>query len=70
MISNIDLNDWEQGDVTPLYNLERDTHFQILGSSTVFHFLGLDGMYSRCVSPAGDMVHLAAWTEVVPLTPR
>lgn len=34
--------------------------------SDVLYFKNIDGMYSYCVTEKGDVVHLAAWTEVEP----
>jgi hypothetical protein len=32
----------------------------------VFKFMGVDGMYSKCIDSNGTMHHFAAWTKVVP----
>ena len=34
----------------------------MLGDVLIFHHI--DGMYSLCKNIAGEIVHLAAWTEV------
>jgi hypothetical protein len=67
MISEIDLNDWEDGDVTPLYNLDSNSYFKMPVTGTLFYFDHLDGMYSVCSTLTGDLVHVAGWTEVIPL---
>jgi len=36
----------------------------------IVFFSHLDGMYSVCENANGSIVHLAAWTEVEPLSPR
>ena len=35
-----------------------------LAKGDVIHFDHVDGMYSYCTLPNGELVHLAAWTEV------
>ena len=35
-----------------------------LSKGDVIHFDHVDGMYSYCTLPNGELVHLAAWTEV------
>ena len=63
-----------------LYDVPRNSYVQILEPTTVppggivprqaeiFIFSKIDGMYSLCVNVAGDIVHLAAWTDVVVVT--
>jgi hypothetical protein len=63
--------------MTELYNLERGTWFKIvdknvkvpvahqeLNAEETFKFDHIDGMYSYCTDKDGNVVHLAAWTEV------
>jgi hypothetical protein len=56
-----------------LYEVPRDTRVRLLGGTrhpyrpdpgveVMFHHI--DGMYSYCVTDAGEVVHPAAWTEV------
>jgi hypothetical protein len=60
-----------------LYNLDRGTWFKIVDSKVkvpvahqepdnnkIFKFHHIDGMYSYCTDKDGNVVHLAAWTEV------
>ena len=52
-----------------LYNLPAGAKFKIidgevLHSTAIYKFFNVDGMYSYCHNPDGDVVHLAAWTEV------
>ena len=75
MISEVDINDMKA-----LYDLDKGTHFKLAPTDVVsvppasneFHltgvykFLGLDGMYSRCLDEAGNLHHFAAWTNVIP----
>jgi hypothetical protein len=34
----------------------------------IIYFDHIDGMYSYCKNRYGEIVHMAAWTEVTPLT--
>jgi hypothetical protein len=75
MISEVDI-----ADMKALYELDRGTMFKLAPQAVVsvpvdsnefttdgvFEFMGIDGMYSRCVDSNGTMVHFAAWTEVIP----
>jgi hypothetical protein len=45
-----------------LYNVPRETWI-LVGSERIF-FDHIDGMYSYCLTVAGKVCHLAAWTEV------
>jgi hypothetical protein len=60
-----------------LYNVPRNSLIRVIGKEVitpptnkvtsgadVFRFSHIDGMYSYCVDEHGDVVHLAAWTEV------
>jgi hypothetical protein len=59
-----------------LYNVPRQTHVRIVGedkvppcakqvvTGEVVFFDHIDGMYSFCRDKDGEIVHLAAWTEV------
>ncbi|MFM2134475.1 MAG: hypothetical protein RLZZ452_1362 [Pseudomonadota bacterium] len=50
-----------------LYDVPRDTRIAVkLDDGTVekLNFSHIDGMYSYCTDDAGNVVHLAAWTEV------
>lgn len=64
-----------------LYNLPRHSYFTIcpdeevrvppdappMTAGPVYYFDHIDGMYSFCRDPKGNIVHLAAWTEVEPV---
>lgn len=60
-----------------LYNVPNRTWVKILGEPTippaapipdeVVFFDHIDGMYSYCKNQDGEVVYLAAWTEVEPL---
>ena len=45
-----------------LYELKRNTKFILDGETYMFDHI--DGMYSCCLGDKGNVVHIAAWTEV------
>lgn len=50
-----------------LYDVPRNTRIVVKdsdGNPYPLAFHHLDGMYSYCKDDAGNVVHLAAWTEV------
>ena len=47
-----------------LYNVPRNTLVRIIYSGEEVMFHHIDGMYSYCKNLHGEVVHLAAWTEV------
>jgi hypothetical protein len=65
MISEIDLRDWEHLEETKLYNVKRNTYIKAFDE--YFFFDHLDGMYSYCKDMQNNVVHLAAFTPVIPL---
>lgn len=46
-----------------LYDVPQNTDI-ILPDGTELRFHHIDGMYSYCTDVEGNVVHLAAWTEV------
>lgn len=46
-----------------LYDVPRHSRI-IIEDGTELTFDHIDGMYSVCYTDSGDVVHLAAWTEV------
>lgn len=46
-----------------LYEVPRNTKVR-LSNGQVFLFHHVDGMYSYCTDDDGNVVHLAAWTDV------
>jgi hypothetical protein len=46
-----------------LYDVPRNSRIAIEDGSE-FNFHHIDGMYSFCTDDSGNVVHLAAWTEV------
>jgi hypothetical protein len=75
MISEVDITDMKE-----LYEMEYGKHFKLapqddvrvppdsndITADDVYIFMGIDGMYSKCVGSNGVMHHFAAWTKVVP----
>lgn len=55
---------------TKLYNVPRSTWIVLSEDAKVtdmIYFDHIDGMYSYCLCPNGDLVHISANTEVYPL---
>ncbi len=46
-----------------LYEVPRNTDIELL-DGTQLRFERLDGAYSVCRDESGEVIHLAAWTEV------
>jgi hypothetical protein len=63
-----------------LYNVPRNTYVRVneetgappgalpCDQGTVVHFCHIDGMYSYCKDLNGNVIHLAAWTDVEPIS--
>jgi hypothetical protein len=47
-----------------LYKVPRHTLIKISGTDVVVKFHHIDGMYSYCTTPDGQVTHLVASTEV------
>ncbi len=59
-----------------LYNVPRNSRIKVIVEDKVppgapqitegeeLNFRSIDGMYSYCTRDSGEVVHLAAWTEV------
>ena len=75
MISEVDITDMKA-----LYDMEYGKHFKLAPADVVsvppdseeftmgdvYKFMGIDGMYSKCVDSDGITHHFAAWTKVIP----
>jgi len=50
-----------------LYELEKGDTFRLAedDDSPIFTFEKVDGMYSRCFTVSGDLIHLAAYAPVI-----
>jgi len=46
-----------------LYDVPRNSRIKIIEGEEL-NFRSVDGMYSYCTRDNGEVVHLAAWTEV------
>ena len=68
MISEIDIQDYDQLPVRELYKARPRSYVMVPSwDNEVIFFDHIDGMYSYCLSMTNEVVHLAAWAEVVPL---
>lgn len=51
-----------------LYDVPRNSRIRLLGdtlsSDMELNFHHIDGMYSYCTDDDGNVMHLAAWTEI------
>ena len=65
MISEIDLRDYEQLPLRELYKCKPRSYVMV--DDAVIFFDHIDGMYSYCKDMLGNVIHLTAWLEVIPL---
>jgi hypothetical protein len=70
MISEVDINDFEQLPVELLYKLPNNSYIKMPATDYVLHFDHIDGMYSYCTNMFGDVCHIAAFTPVIPLVKK
>ena len=70
MLSEVDIRDFDKQPVTPLYSVKPKSYIQMPNTGHVFYFDHIDGMYSYCLDMFGDTIHLAAWTDVIPLVKK
>lgn len=68
MINEHDINDWERGEVAPLYAVKNKSYIEFLGVK--YWYDHLDGMYSYCVDANNAVVHLSASAMVTPLSKK
>ena len=47
-----------------LYEVPRNSRIKLIDNGEQYNFRSIDSMYSYCTTDKGDIVHLAAWTEV------
>lgn len=71
MLSEIDIADYEQLPIRELYKARPRSYVMVpsMNNETIFYD-HIDGMYSFCLSMANEVIHLAAWTEVIPLVKK
>ena len=72
MISEIDIQDYEQLPVRELYKCKPRSYIKLpwmdgTGIDDVLFFDHIDGMYSYCLNMKNEVIHLQAWAEVIPL---
>ena len=70
MISEIDIQDYEQLPVRELYKVKPRSYVKLPwleGLDDVLFFDHIDGMYSFCLDMNNNVVHIQAWAEVIPL---
>ncbi len=52
-----------------LYEVPRGSKIRVIGDAAakeiILNFSHIDGMYSYCTTKTGEVVHLAAWSEVI-----
>lgn len=71
MISEIDIQDYEQLPIRELYKARPRSYVMVPAwDNEVLFFDHIDGMYSYCLSMANEVVHIQAWAEVIPLVKK
>lgn len=65
MLNEHDLADYQQLPIQKLHDCKPKSYIKV-GEHVLF-FSHLDGMYSFCTTLANEVVHIAAWAEVIPL---
>lgn len=65
MISEIDIKDWDKLPPRELYKCKPRSYVMV--DDEVIYFDHIDGMYSYCKDMLGNVIHLTAWMQVVPL---
>lgn len=71
MISEIDIQDYEQLSIRELYKARPRSYVMVPAwDNEVLFFDHIDGMYSYCLSMANEVVHIQAWAEVIPLVKK
>lgn len=68
MLNEHDLSDYEQLPIRELYKARPRSYVMVPAwDNEVIFFDHIDGMYSYCLSMTNEVLHLAAWAEVIPL---
>lgn len=75
MISEIDIQDYNQLPIRELYKVRPRSYIKLpwqdgTGVDEVIFFDHIDGAYSYCVSMTNEVIHLSASAQVVPLTKK
>lgn len=65
MISDVDIKDWEWGELKELYQVPNKTYVKLEDvPNEVLFFDHIDGMYSYCKDLADNVVHLFVGAKV------
>lgn len=68
MLNEHDLSDYEQLPIRELYKARPRSYVMVPAwDNEVIFFDHIDGAYSYCLNLTNEVVHLAAWAEVIPL---
>jgi len=70
MLTEIDINDYEQLPIELLYKVPNNSFIKMPATDYVLHFDHIDGMYSYCTNMFGEVVHISAFTTVIPLVKK
>ena len=73
MISEIDIQDYEQLPVCDLFNVKPRSYIKLPwmnGVDDIVFFDHIDGMYSYCLNMQNEVIHLQAWAKVSPLVKK
>lgn len=74
MISEIDIQDYEQLPIRELYKVRPRSYIKLPWmegvDGDVLFFDHIDGMYSYCLNMQNEVVHIQAWAEVIPLVQK
>lgn len=74
MISEIDIQDYEQLPIRELYKVRPRSYIKLPWmegvDDDVLFFDHIDGMYSYCLNMQNEVVHIQAWAEVIPLVQK
>lgn len=71
MISEIDIADYEQLPIRELYKARPRSYVMVPDwDNEIIFFDHIDGMYSYCLTLANEVVHIQAWTGVIPLVKK
>lgn len=65
MLNEFDLQDFDRLPLRELYKCKPRSYVMV--DDAVIFFDHIDGMYSYCKDMLGNVIHLTAWLEVVPL---
>ena len=75
MISEIDIQDYDQLPIRELYKVRPRSYIKLpwmdgTGVDEIIFFDHIDGAYSYCLNMNNEVIHLSASAQVVPLTKK